>query len=329
MLGQRPLLLLLFLATTLWSIFGNAAPTAAGVVYVYRGDTRSPEEIRKAGGFLAKGLRTWGPNGFRRQNQEDVSPTDPDISLFNHVRGEGIQSRDNDGYVSTYTDITVAQRFVARNEALGGYIYKIRVAENMIDCAGTLGRYCNYLESEYAALGGIKFEQVVAWKKYKAGKSLDLIKEVPNPKFDKKKFDKKDVVAGGIQYQLAGFPAGHPAWKEAPWKSHCKRAIGKSPTTIISSLGVGVKSPATSHNVLTLLKKTPAKVQPTVPAVKQPPVKQPPVKQPPVKQPSAKQPPPYPATPCCPEASRRATRSSVLRRGVFQLRCRYGVHGEH
>ncbi|KAE9565998.1 hypothetical protein CGMCC3_g17825 [Colletotrichum fructicola] len=95
----------------------------------------------------------------------------------------------------------------------------------MIDTVGTLGKYSDFEEErEFAALGGIKYEQIVSWRTLN---SRDLRKSTPNKDFDKRKYG--SAVAGGVQYKLAGFPLDHKAWREEPWKKHkpTKRDIEK------------------------------------------------------------------------------------------------------
>ncbi|KAF5482813.1 Cholera enterotoxin subunit A [Colletotrichum siamense] len=208
MFRHRPLLLF-FLGAQLWHLLCHGAPTT--VSYVYRGDTRSPGEIKRLGGFLAKGQTRFGLQTA-------------DTSLFNHMKGtHNIKSRDEDGFVSTSTSETVAATFVYGKPS--AFVYKIHVTPNMIDTVGTLGKYSDFDEElEFAALGGIKYEQIVSWRQLK-GRNLG--KSTMNKDFDKRKYG--SAAAGGVQYQLAGFPPNHKAWREEPWKSHkpSKRDIGK------------------------------------------------------------------------------------------------------
>ncbi|KAJ3957227.1 hypothetical protein N0V92_006220 [Colletotrichum tropicale] len=184
MFGNQPLIHLFFLVTNLWSLICAGAPTS--LVYVYRGDSRSPAEIQKAGGFLPKGQIAFGAIA-------------PDTRLLNHAKAvvDG-SARDDYGYVFTSSSLDVAERFITMRTA--GYVYKIHVAANMIDSTGTLGKH-NPLddEREYAALGGIKFEQIVSWKAYENGKSGE---EELNKEFNEKVYSA--AVAGGVQFQLAG-----------------------------------------------------------------------------------------------------------------------------
>ncbi|TDZ40728.1 Cholera enterotoxin subunit A [Colletotrichum trifolii] len=205
MLGQHPLALFFFLAASSRSVLCQGAPT--GIVYVFRGDDRSPEEIRAAGGFLPKGQTTFDDH-------------QGDRSLYNHAKGIGAKSTDEDAYVSTSASELVTTTFVYFEPI--AYIYKIHVTPNMIDTVGTLGKYSFDEEAEFAALGGIKFGQIVSWKHWKSKK---LGKKVRNIYYNKGKYG--SAVAGGVRYDLAGFPPNHPAWDEEPWKSYkpSKRAL--------------------------------------------------------------------------------------------------------
>ncbi|KAE9565837.1 hypothetical protein CGMCC3_g17983 [Colletotrichum fructicola] len=134
-----------------------------------------------------------------------------------------IQSRDDDGFVSTSASEPVAATFVYKKPH--AFVYKIQATPNMIDTVGTLGKHSDFEEErEFATLGGIKYEQIVSWRTLNG---RDLGKSTPNKDFDKRKYG--SAVAGGVQYQLAGFPPDHKAWREEPWKKHkpTKRDIEK------------------------------------------------------------------------------------------------------
>jgi len=195
MAGQNSFSLFILL-TSLWALLSSAAD-------VFRADSRAPSAIKDTG-FLAKGLTTAGTVA-------------PDISLWNHVNGAASGfSRSDDGYVSTTTDEALATSWVSSMLRGSGYVYRIHVAPNMIDCQATLKQYNPYpQEKEYAALGGIKYQQIVGWTKITSGVKG---KEEKNPSYNKSQF--KRSTSSGPQYQLAAFPAGHPAWALSPWKDY-------------------------------------------------------------------------------------------------------------
>lgn len=76
-----------------------------------------------------------------------------------------------------------------------GYIYKIAVAPNLIDCEGTLGKYYDLWkpEKEFAALGGIKFDQIVSWTPFPNGQKGN---EEANKSYNTKKY--KGLSVGGV-----------------------------------------------------------------------------------------------------------------------------------
>ncbi|KAE9573685.1 hypothetical protein CGMCC3_g10511 [Colletotrichum fructicola] len=233
MFGNQPLIHLFFLVTNLWSLICAGAPTS--LIYVYRGDSRSPAEIQEAGGFLPKGQSAFGAIA-------------PDISLFNHAKAalDG-SSRDDYGYVFTSSSIDIAERFVNMRPA--GYIYKIHVTANMIDIIGTLGKH-NPLndEREYAALGGIKFEQIVSWRAYENGKSGE---EELNKEFNEKVYSA--AAAGGVQYQLAGFLETNGSCEGQPGRTFriAKRRFGFGLGSLKSGFGAlrGIKGVKSISNV--------------------------------------------------------------------------------
>jgi hypothetical protein len=73
---------------------------------------------------------------------------------------------------------------------------------------------------ELAALDGIPFEQIIGWyDKFTIAndKIVDFV-YTENDQFNKAKYDNKDDA--GAQYQLAGFPKNHEAWKKEPWNAY-------------------------------------------------------------------------------------------------------------
>ncbi|EFQ36831.1 cholera enterotoxin subunit A2, partial [Colletotrichum graminicola M1.001] len=223
-------LLLFFYLASFWFSSGECAPfRRTGPKFVYRGAGRSPQEIKAAGGFLPKGLTT-------------VGVVAPDISLFSHVdvpqevdeNGNSIglgSTADNDGYVSLTKSFFLAlgHAFYSRDQKTT-YVYKIKSTPNMIDVAKTLREYNLYEEEdEFSALGGVKWDQIVAWYKVD-GHSLrtySWLWQIKNPDYNARKYS--GFRPGGAQYGLAGFPADHEAWNKEPW-SKFKPCSGETST---------------------------------------------------------------------------------------------------
>ncbi|KAM3438076.1 hypothetical protein NHJ13734_004349 [Beauveria thailandica] len=112
--------------------------------YVFRGDSRSPEEIRDAGGFLP--------------DPDAASYTQPTtFSLDNHVNGR----TGSTAYVSTSAEFGQAARNFA---GPGNFVYRIHVTPNMINVNEALARSNPYPRQEEAsALGGIPWTAVEGW----------------------------------------------------------------------------------------------------------------------------------------------------------------------
>lgn len=234
MLGQRPLLVVVFLVTTLWSILCNAAPTVpktGRVAFVYRGDVRSPTE-----------MKTTFQGEFRASDQTELGIPTLDTSLYAHVWGKANgESEDNSGFVFTSSSKSRTIDGITNNvneTKRTGWVYKIHTAPNMVDVVNTLLQYTVHPEElEYAALGGFRLDQVYSWTPIVDGV---VGKEELNPEYNDLKFVRG---RGVVDYSLAGFGPEHTdsegnnvytAWQQEPWKSHkpevanCKRAIGKS-----------------------------------------------------------------------------------------------------
>lgn len=128
----------------------------------FRADSRTPDEIRRAGGLLPRG-----------QQEAYERGTPININLYEHARGTVTgNTRYNDGYVSTTT--TLRQAHLIGQNILGSYneyyIYVVAPAPNLFDVNGVLGRYSPYpSENEFAALGGIPLSQIIGWYRVSFG----------------------------------------------------------------------------------------------------------------------------------------------------------------
>ncbi|KAK1597114.1 cholera enterotoxin subunit A2 [Colletotrichum navitas] len=217
-MGMRQNLFVLFNLVSLCVFSGEAAFLRSDPKFVWRGAGRSPQEIKAAGGFVPKGLTAVG----------EVAPS---ISLWNHVdipeeydeEGNRIglgSTRDDDGYTSFTSSFLLAlgHAFFSRQQETT-WIYRVKTTPNMIDVTKTLGKYNVYFEEdEYAALGGVKWDQIVSWRKIDRSnlQSFSWLLPIKNPDYNEIRYS--GFRTGGAQYGLAGFPPNHKAWWEDPWK---------------------------------------------------------------------------------------------------------------
>lgn len=117
---------------------------------VYRGDKRSPEEIKANGGFLPS---------------SEIKPTNENngFGLYrHHLGGHGlVNGKRVTAYVSTTRLFGTALGYANMASKEGGWIYEIQALPYMIDSDGTLlqGRKWTK-EYEFSALGGISWAQV-------------------------------------------------------------------------------------------------------------------------------------------------------------------------
>ncbi|MCL6230162.1 enterotoxin A family protein [Bartonella bilalgolemii] len=181
---------------------------------VYRATTRSPEEIKRAGGFLSRGM-------------DETRPNQPpaNISLWNHMLGNTSgMANDNSGYVSTTINRGIAIDWVNDRLNHNGYVYHIRATPNFVDVNASLGNYSLYYEEEeIAALGLIHWDQIIGWESVREGTVGEFI---PNPDYNEQLY--MHFTAGGAQPQLAAFPDGHPAWGEQPWVRYARCELKSS-----------------------------------------------------------------------------------------------------
>lgn len=180
-----------------------AAPPEIVYRAVARGD--SPEAIRRAGGFYARGM------DGSRANQPP-----PDISLYNHAVGAGTGlSRHNSGYVATTVSRNEAVRWINNHFNYAGFIYHIDPTPNFVDVNASLGRFSPHSgEREFAALGRIRWDQVIGWEEIRVGQEPQL---TYNPDYRPAYY--RHLTSSGEQPQLAGFPADHRAWGLLPWRN--------------------------------------------------------------------------------------------------------------
>ncbi|PHH77536.1 putative enterotoxin [Ophiocordyceps camponoti-rufipedis] len=113
--------------------------------YVFRGDTRSPEQIHEDGGFAP-----W----------QAINYTDPrSYSLWDHVNAYSPPS----AYISTSRSFGQSAVHFARGLGPGSYVYRIRITPNMIDVNNVFPRGPYPFQQELSALGGIPWDAVEGW----------------------------------------------------------------------------------------------------------------------------------------------------------------------
>ncbi|PHH89146.1 putative enterotoxin [Cordyceps sp. RAO-2017] len=138
----------------------TGAGAGPGPEFVFRGDSREPETIKAEGGWLP-----WAR---------------PELSgraygLLNHERDErDALGRRDSVYVSTTTSFDVAARYAAlnvrRNAAGRTYIYYLHASPNLVDVNGALANETRFWwQREFAAMGGLRWSQVVGWVRVDAG----------------------------------------------------------------------------------------------------------------------------------------------------------------
>lgn len=182
---------------------------------MYRGDSRSPTQLRDAGGFLPS-----------KSNANDDG-----YGIFQHTHLP--RMKDSTQYVFTSKEMGIAAVYAVSQPGNDGsmpsWIYLIRPTPNFINARKTLGSYAvDFSHHEFAALGGIRFEQVLGWVEIDVSPYLEYqLKTMPsafgelkeqilsaeftlnadyNPKLD-------DSIASDVVPQLTGFPPSHQAWE--------------------------------------------------------------------------------------------------------------------
>ncbi|KAI9643042.1 hypothetical protein NHQ30_008777 [Ciborinia camelliae] len=133
----------------LFSLFLCALATVPATVY--RGDSRSPTELKKVGGF---------------QTYAATNNKDPNHDLIVHCMGG---HDDDDGYVSTTMDYKVARRFGSKKD---GWVYYIDTSKNpgqYIDvtawCKENDEKNPLPKEKEFSSKGTIPWSNIVKWDK--------------------------------------------------------------------------------------------------------------------------------------------------------------------
>ncbi|KAM3450464.1 hypothetical protein MY5147_009380 [Beauveria neobassiana] len=175
------------------------------VTVVLRADSRSPEEIRQAGGFFARP----GPDTTSRYN------------LFNHIMG----NLENTAYVSTTEELSVAAAYARNiklhpnNKEKKAYIYKIQTSSRFIDMNRSMRIMKGSSGVEHVAMVGIPYTDIIS-----STEATDAVLENPqSAQFqDNPAFKPRSKPGSTIRPELAVFPPSHPAWKAKPWSTYKK-----------------------------------------------------------------------------------------------------------
>lgn len=184
------------------------------VTVVLRADSRSPEEIRQAGGFFARP----GPDTTSRYN------------LFNHIMG----NLENTAYVSTTEELSVAAAYARNiklhpnNKEKKAYIYKIQTSSRFIDMNRSIRIMKGSSGAEHVAMVGIPYSDIIS-----STDATDAVLEDPqSAQFqDNPAFKPRSKPGSTIRPELAVFPPSHPAWKAKPWSAY------KKPLDIVQKFG--------------------------------------------------------------------------------------------
>ncbi|KAM3500771.1 hypothetical protein MY11210_009465 [Beauveria gryllotalpidicola] len=113
--------------------------------FVFRVDSRSPDEIRAAGGFLGRATES---TSLQRDSAYSID-AHTDFDVLN----------DPTVYVSTTAEFGVAARFAWA----GDYIYLVRARSNILGVNIALGRRSHSpWQEEWVAMGGIPFTDIVS-----------------------------------------------------------------------------------------------------------------------------------------------------------------------
>lgn len=137
-------------------------------------------------------------------------------------------------YVSTTSDPNLAAWYAEiRSEghrAETTYVYRIKPTRNFFDVHATLDKFSpkSAFLNEFAALGGIRWDQVKGyWELPRDVLTWPLPPQInyfKNPDYNKAL---DGCVASGAAHALAGFPQGHPALKQEPWKAFDNEPMDK------------------------------------------------------------------------------------------------------
>jgi cholera enterotoxin subunit A len=199
----------------LFGLLARLIACDSSVTIVYRVDSRTPAQVQVS--------------GF--QSKAASSRETPDYSIYNHISVNPMGTQTNDGYIATTGEESVALQWLNTFFKGNAYLYTISATSNFINVDLTLGKYNPFPdEMEFVAKDKILWAQVMTSTPYTNNKPGTA---VPNNNFDT---SIRNEVAGGAEYQLAGFPPGSAAWKEAPWSQYAPKQTELAPSEGSASL---------------------------------------------------------------------------------------------
>ncbi|PHH67544.1 putative enterotoxin [Ophiocordyceps australis] len=211
--------------------------------YVFRGDQRPPHEIMEVKGF-------W-----------PIGPADQDrsFSIGAHTYGDKYYDFAGSMFTSTTSSFGVSVIFTGGS----GWVYLIHGSNNMISVEQVLAEHTPDMdEQEYAALGGVHFDQVVGWWQVNMmnaqGRTPRWIREydydeadeytphswthspfTPNAFYNAQKYKAMATWTGPseIVRAFAGFQEDdHEAWSDDRWKDFAGKSLVQAAHSFMNNL---------------------------------------------------------------------------------------------
>ncbi|OAA33955.1 Heat-labile enterotoxin, A chain [Beauveria brongniartii RCEF 3172] len=192
---------------------------------VFRGDARTPPEIKAKDGFYPRP----GPDAASK------------YSIYSHVKGN-IQ---NTGYVSTTSDVNRAGLYAGNSLKAPGhegktvsYVYQIQAnKKNYVGVNKSLRLYNVWSNQEHVAMDGIPWSAVKGYAKLTM-EQLDSIRASEAKVEDfvtsytpNEDFIESSLPGSSARPELAGWPEDSTAWRVEPWRGQRARNGGEPPNT--------------------------------------------------------------------------------------------------
>ena len=100
------------------------------------------------------------------------------------------------------------------------YVYHIHPANNLYGVGDALGHFDPLpQEHEYVAMNGIPLEKIRGWQRVEStDEGIHVLDPfIENPAYRPDIYSQMTVASAEAAQRLAGFPANHAPWREAPW----------------------------------------------------------------------------------------------------------------